>query len=52
MIAISNNDFRQVCALLGELQRLEGNDTRTAETKRKAKRLRKKFNRKKPNNNE
>lgn len=52
MISISNYDFRQVCALLGELQRLEGNDTRTAETKRKAKRLRDKFNRKKPNYNE
>lgn len=52
MIAISNEDFRTVKALLGELQRIEGNDTRTAEVKRKAKRLRNKFNRKKPNNNE
>lgn len=47
MISISNEDFRMVKALLGELQRLEGNDTRTAEVKRKAKRLRSKFNRKK-----
>lgn len=47
MISISNEDFRMVKALLGELQRLEGNDTRTAEVKRKAKRLRTKFNRKK-----
>jgi hypothetical protein len=49
MYAISNEDFRVVRVLLGELQRLEGNDTRTAEVKRKAKRLRNKFNRKKPN---
>ena len=47
MVAISNEDFRLVKALLGELQRLEGNDTRTKETKRKAKRLRDKLNRKK-----
>lgn len=52
MYAISNEDFRTVKALLGELQRLEGSDTRTAEVRRKAKRLRNKFNRKKPNNNE
>ena len=52
MIAISNYDFRTVRMLLGELQRLEGADTRTKEVKRKAKRLREKFNRKKPNNNE
>jgi hypothetical protein len=49
MYAISNEDFRVVRVLLGELQRLEGNDTRTAEIKRKAKRLRTKLNRKKPN---
>lgn len=48
MYAISNEDFRVVRVLLGELQRLEGNDTRTAEVRRKAKRLRNKFNRKKP----
>ena len=49
MYAISNEDFRIVRSLLGELQRLEGNDTRTAEIKRKAKRLRTKLNKKKPN---
>lgn len=49
MYAISNEDFRVVRVLLGELQRHEGNDTRTAEIKRKAKRLRTKLNRKKPN---
>lgn len=49
MYTISNEDFRVVRVLLGELQRLEGNDTRTAEVRRKAKRLRNKFNRKKPN---
>lgn len=49
MYAISDEDFRVVRVLLGELQRLEGNDTRTAEVRRKAKRLRNKFNRKKPN---
>lgn len=49
MYAISNEDFRVVRVLLGELQRLEGNDTRTAEVRRKAKRLRNKFNRKRPN---
>jgi hypothetical protein len=49
MYAISNEDFRVVRSLLGELQRLEGNDTRTAEVKRKAKRLRTKFMNKKPN---
>ena len=49
MYAISNEDFRVVRVLLGELQRLEGNDTRTAEVKRKAKRLRTKFTKKKPN---
>ena len=49
MYAISNEDFRVVRVLLGELPRLEGNDTRTAEVRRKAKRLRNKFNRKKPN---
>lgn len=49
MYAISNEDFRVVRVLLGELQRLEGNDTRTAEVRRKAKRLRTKFDRKKPN---
>lgn len=43
MYAISNEDFRVVRVLLGELQRLEGNDTRTAEVKRKAKRLRTKI---------
>ena len=48
MYAISNEDFRVVRVLLGELQRLEGNDTRTAEAKRKAKRLRTKLDRKKP----
>lgn len=52
MVAISNEDFRVVKALLGELQRLEDNDTRTAEVKRKAKRLCKKFNRIKPANKE
>lgn len=49
MFTISNEDFRIVRSLLGELQRLEGNDTRTAEIKRKAKRLRGKLDRKKPN---
>ena len=49
MYAISNEDFRVVRVLLGELQRLEGNDTRTAEVRRKAKRLRLKLDRKKPN---
>lgn len=49
MIAISNDDFRTVRMLLGELQRLEGSDTRTKEVKRKAKRLRDKLNRKRPN---
>lgn len=49
MYAISNEDFRVVRSLLGELQRLEGNDTHTAEVRRKAKRLRKKLNQKKPN---
>lgn len=49
MYAISNEDFRVVRVLLGEQQRLEGNDTRTKEIKRKAKRLRTKLNRKKPN---
>lgn len=49
MYAISNEDFRIVRSLLGELQRLEGNDTRTAEIRRKAKRLRLKLDRKKPN---
>ena len=48
MFAISNEDVRVMRALLGELQRLEGNDTRTAEIRRKAKRLRTKLNRKKP----
>lgn len=46
MIAISNEDFRTVRMLLGELQRLEGVHTRTKEVKRKAKRLRKKLDRK------
>lgn len=46
MIAISNEDFRMARALLGELQRLEGDDVRTKEIRRKAKRLREKFNRK------
>lgn len=49
MIAISNDDFRTVRMLLGELQWLEGSDTRTKEVKRKAKRLRDKLNRKRPN---
>lgn len=49
MYAISNEDLRVVRMLLGELQRLEGNDTRTAEVRRKAKRLRTKLNKKKPN---
>lgn len=49
MYAISNEDFRVVRSLLGELQRLDGNDTRTAEVKRKAKRLRTKLDRKRPN---
>lgn len=49
MFAISNDDFRVVKNLLGELQRLEGSDTRTKEIKRKAKRLREKLNRKRPN---
>lgn len=49
MYAISNEDFRVVRVLLGELQRLEGNDTRTKEVKRKARRLRTKLDRKKPN---
>lgn len=49
MYTISNEDFRVVRVLLGELQRLEGNDTRTKEVKRKAKRLRTKFTNKKPN---
>ena len=49
MYAISNEDFRVVKVLLDELQRLEGSDTRTAEVKRKAKRLRTKLDRKKPN---
>lgn len=48
MYAISNEDFRIVRVLLGELQRLEGNDTRTAEVRRKTKRLRTKLDRKKP----
>lgn len=48
MYSISNEDFRVVKVLLDELQRLEGNDTRTAEVKRKAKRLRGKLDRKKP----
>lgn len=48
MYAISNEDFRVVKVLLDELQRLEGSDTRTAEVKRKAKRLRNKLDRKKP----
>ena len=49
MYAISNEDVRVMRALLGELQRLEGNDTHTANIKRKAKRLRSKLDRKKPN---
>lgn len=49
MYAISNEDFRVATALLSELQRLEGDDHRTKEIKRKAKRLRDKLNRKRPN---
>ena len=49
MYAISNEDFRVVKVLLDELQRLEGSDTRAKEIKRKAKRLRTKLDRKKPN---
>ena len=48
MYAISNADFRVISTLLGELQRLEGSDTRAKEIKRKAKRLRTKLDRKKP----
>lgn len=49
MYAISNEDFRVVKVLLDELQRLEGSGTRAKEIKRKAKRLRTKLDRKKPN---
>lgn len=46
MVAISNEDFCVVKALLGELSRLTGNDAKTANIKRNAKRLRTKFMRK------
>lgn len=46
MIEISNTDFRTVRRLLGELQRLESNDVRDKEAKRKACRLCKKLDRK------
>lgn len=49
MYALSNEDFRVVKVLLEELLRLEGSDTRSKEIKRKAKRLRGKLDRKKPN---
>jgi 3-phosphoshikimate 1-carboxyvinyltransferase len=49
MYAISNADFRVISTLLGELQRLEGDDIHTKEAKRKAKRLRNKLSKKKPN---
>lgn len=48
MYTISNDDFRVAKALLCELQRLGGDDTNTKEIKRKAKRLRLKFDKKKP----
>lgn len=48
MYAISNADFALMRRLLGVLQQLEGCDRESAEIRRKAKRLRKKFNQKKP----
>lgn len=46
MVSISNQDFQVVKALLNELQRLPGNDTKSANIRRNAKRLRLKFDRK------
>lgn len=46
MVGISNKDFQVVKALLNELQRLPGNDTKSANIRRNAKRLRLKFDRK------
>lgn len=49
MIAISNEDFRIVRTLLKEIQRIEGCDTHTKNTKRTAILLLRKFDRKNKN---
>lgn len=48
MISISNADVAEVRRLLGELRRLEGEDAKTKNIKRRANLLQKKLGAKKP----